>query len=140
MAAPKRKEERAELTARVYELRKAGASMGTIARQLGISSGTVYRYIEAQTKVYLEEAKESHATLMALELSRLDDMQLAVWTKARAGDRASIDIVVRIMQRRAALVGLDIQRPTRSLQLNLTPDEVVKMTDDDLQRFIEQFS
>ena len=45
------------------------------------------------------------------EAARLDRLQLAAWPKAQQGDLRAIDTVLRILQRRASLFGLDM--PTR---------------------------
>ena len=45
--------------------------------------------------------------VLALELERLDALTLAAWPRARAGDDRAIRVVLRIMQRRAKLLGLD---------------------------------
>lgn len=140
MGAPKTKEERAELTVKAYELRKAGASMGVIAQRLNISKATVHKYINDTIKAYLEEAKEAHQSILAMELARLDDMQFSVWTKARSGDSKAIDTMLKIMERRSRLLGLDMPTTNRQVQINITPDQLAGMTDDELQRVIEQFS
>jgi hypothetical protein len=43
----------------------------------------------------------------ALELARCDELTLACWPKAMKGDAEMVRAVVRVMQRRAALCGLD---------------------------------
>jgi hypothetical protein len=48
--------------------------------------------------------------LRGLELERLDALHAACWPAALAGHLRSIDTVLRIMRRRAALLGLDAPR------------------------------
>jgi hypothetical protein len=45
--------------------------------------------------------------LRVLEAGRLDQLQLAIWKSALAGHLGAIDRVLRIMERRARLFGLD---------------------------------
>jgi hypothetical protein len=46
-----------------------------------------------------------------LELTRLDAMLLPLWRRVQAGEEKAIDRALRIMERRARLLGLDA--PTR---------------------------
>jgi hypothetical protein len=56
--------------------------------------------------------------MRALENARLDRAQTAIWSKVIAGDLASIDVFLRISQRRAKMNGLD--EPTRvNLSINV---------------------
>ena len=45
--------------------------------------------------------------LREAELDRVDRLQLALWPKAMKGDNASINTIIRLMERRARLLGLD---------------------------------
>jgi len=138
MGKPKTNEERAELSAKAFELRKAGVSYNKIGRQLGISSATVHKYIQTQIKAYHEEAKEHHRSMVVLELSRLDDMVLGIWSKARSGEYKAIDAMIKIMDRRAKLLGLDATQTTKQISVNMTPEQIMELSDDELTNFIAQ--
>jgi len=45
--------------------------------------------------------------LRALELLRLDELLNALWDTAIAGDLKAVDRVLKVMERRAKLLGLD---------------------------------
>ena len=45
--------------------------------------------------------------IRCLELSRLDEMQTAIWQDCMDGKLTAIDRVLKIMERRSRLVGLD---------------------------------
>ena len=45
--------------------------------------------------------------LRDLETERLDRLQLALWPKAMRGDVAAVKAILRLMERRARLLGLD---------------------------------
>ena len=99
----------AERQARAIELRKAGLGYAAIARQLGYGGpsgayGAIMTALRALTREPAQELRE-------LELARLDDLLLGLWTDARRGSVAKVDRVLKIMARRAALLGLDA--PTR---------------------------
>ncbi len=87
------------------DLRKSGASFAAIAQALNYASpsGAHKAVMSAIKKVLREPAEE----VRTLELERLDRLQMAAWTKAIKGDLRAIDAVLRIMKRRAELLGLD---------------------------------
>ena len=60
-------------------------------------------------KVLAETAQEAADEVRALELARLDALLAALWPQQ--GEPAVVDRVLRIMERRAKLLGLDA--PTR---------------------------
>ena len=99
----------AERQARALELRKAGLGYAAIARQLNYAgpSGAYKAITTALGALTREPARE----LLNLELARLDDLLLGLWADARKGNVAKVDRVLKIMARRAALLGLDA--PTR---------------------------
>ena len=90
---------------RALELRKAGVGFQDIADQLGYEgpSGAYYSIKRALAKVIKAPAEE----VRDLELARLDAMIVGLWTKARAGNEYAVDRVLKIMDRRAAYLGLD---------------------------------
>jgi len=95
----------AERAASALELRKGGLGFAAIARQLGYAgpSGAYQAIMAALHAVTREPARE----LVDLELARLDDLLLGLWPDARRGNVLKIDRVLKIMARRAALLGLD---------------------------------
>lgn len=101
----RRRIEAAEKRARALELRKAGASFDQIAQQVGYGSrGRAYEAVmQGLAEVTLEPAEE----LLKVELQRLDAMQVGLWGKARVGDVQAVAAVLKVMERRAKLLGLD---------------------------------
>ena len=95
----------AERQARALELRKAGLGYAAIAHQLGYAgpSGAYKAIMTALRALTGEPAKE----LRDLELARLDDLLAGLWADARQGNVQKIDRVLKLMQRRAALLRLD---------------------------------
>lgn len=87
------------------ELRKAGVGFDEIAQRLGYrgASGAYYAVKTALQKTIQQPANE----LREIEVARLDALLLGLWPEARKGNVAKIDRVLRIMQRRADLLGLD---------------------------------
>lgn len=96
---------RAERAARVLALREAGAKFTEIAKLLDISTSTAH---EDFTRAIRETFREPAETMIHLEAQRLDRLQAAHWKKATAkADVKSATVVLKIMERRARLFGLD---------------------------------
>jgi hypothetical protein len=95
-----------EQTAQALELRKAGASLQTIADQLGIKSRQrVHQLINAALKEMNQTCADGAEELRRMSLERLDALQLSLWTQ-RKNPRVA-DTLLRLEARRAALMGLD---------------------------------
>ena len=102
----------------VIQLREAGATWEKIAGTLlhrhgaeALPSGWDKRYAwtdfdRALGKVQ-EEVKDRARTVREMELKRLRRMQKGLWEDAVEGDTDAVRTVVRLMKRRAALLGLD---------------------------------
>ncbi len=112
---------RAETIAReekVLNLRKAGASFQAIAMQLGFknSSGAHQAFVRAMKRSIIPHIDEIRDT----ELARLESLQLGLWSKAQSGDSRAAEVIIKIMERRAKLLGLDA--PVRSTVTVITED------------------
>jgi hypothetical protein len=96
---------RAALNAqRALALRASGATLAAIGAELGISDVAAGKLIRrALDKAYTEAAHE----LRTIEGARLDALQHAHWDAALAGDVPATHVVVKVMERRARLFGLD---------------------------------
>lgn len=87
------------------ELRKAGVGFQSIADQLGYKDHSgAYRAVRAALKKTLQEPADE---LRAIEVERMDQMLAGLWPKATTGDTWAVDRVLKIMERRANLLGLD---------------------------------
>lgn len=110
MAAAKTSASRLQAAARereVLALRMAGATYVQIAEKLGITPSGAYRVAARVLERLKAEANEQAEELRQVEADRLDALQLAVWPLATRGNLGAVDRVLRIMARRADLLGLD---------------------------------
>jgi hypothetical protein len=137
-----RRIEAVEKRRKAIELRKAGATFQDIADAVGYSGpGAAHKAV----KVALDEMiREPTLDLINLELMRLDALLMTLFPQALKGSLGAVDRVLRIMERRAKLLGMDA--PTQvsftweSEILELiekgwvTPDEVREELGDDLVR------
>jgi hypothetical protein len=109
----------AERRAYVLEQRKGGSSYREIAAAARnrfdtpgvLPKGYDERYahddVMAELKRLNAQNAEAASEIRTMELARLDRMQTALWGTVLAGSESAIDRVLRIMQRRADLLGLD---------------------------------
>lgn len=109
--------------AKVWELRKAGASARKIAAQMGVSHPTILTDIDTVLSRLVAESTSDAEEYRALELERLDSLQAAHWQRAlgrpyipaRDGqpeqkaippDIRSARLVVKISDQRSKLLGI----------------------------------
>lgn len=88
-------------------LRIAGMSYSQIGKEVGCCKQNAHR---AVTKALAETRKrvgESAEQLRDIELKRLDALWMAMWSKAQTGDARAADTMIRVMKRRASMLGLD---------------------------------
>lgn len=87
------------------EYRAMGYSYREIAEFCGYSSQQGAH--QAVTSVLKAAQKDAAEQLLDVELERLDKMLAGLWQTATGGDVMAIDAALKIMQRRAALLGMD---------------------------------
>lgn len=93
-------------------------SLQNIADRVGYKDASgAYRAIRAALKKTLQEPADD---LRVLELDRLDVLLTGLWPKAINGDAPAVDRVLKIMERRASLLGLDAPRKVEQrIDLNI---------------------
>jgi hypothetical protein len=100
----------------VYHLRKAGKSFQEIAEEIGeddpIALAKANKYFMTELQAAYGQ-DERHMNAM-LELDRLDELQAAWWENAKY-DKDSALVVLKIMQMRQKMLGLDLPDPTNGL-------------------------
>ncbi|MGQ9555903.1 MAG: hypothetical protein ACUVWR_17520 [Anaerolineae bacterium] len=87
------------------ELRKAGVPYLEIAARLGWRSASTAHV--AVTRALRRTLQEPADELRELEVARLDALLFAIWPQTSEGNLDAIDRALRIMERRAKLLGLD---------------------------------
>lgn len=122
-ANPGQSEQAAERRVRAIELRKAGLGYRQISEQLGVSVQQAWRDVQ-KALADLAEMEQDHAReYRQLELERLDALLSPLWLRARGRriqhddgtvedvppDYAAVDRVMRLMEARRRLLGLDVQ-------------------------------
>ena len=109
MARQTPKPEQLQKQLAVLELRKTGATWRQIAEAVGYTHASAARkaYLRAYDRTLQAPADE----LRDLELERLDRLQMAYWKDAVEGNIKAADYVLKVIQVRARIIG--IEAPTR---------------------------
>jgi hypothetical protein len=90
---------------KALELAAQGLSYDEIARRAGFAHrGSAHR---AVFKALDAREAENVDQLRALELDRLDALQASNWEKAVTGDHRSVLLVLRVIEARIRVLGLD---------------------------------
>ena len=131
-ADPGKAEAATERRLQALELRKAGANYRRIGAQLGVSEAQAYKDVQGELQRIQAEASDLAADVRTLELERLDALTLALWPSARQGKEGAIDRVLRVMERRSKLLGLDA--PTKQ---DVRIEDMSKLSDDELRAIAE---
>ena len=104
---------------RVLELRRAGYQfyeiVDTIREEFGEDEGfpesydvrSAYLDLQRLLDEMRSELSESIPDVISLEASRLDEMLKALWPAVLRGRERSIEIALKVMERRAQMLGLD---------------------------------
>lgn len=85
-------------------MRTAGKMFREIGEHLGVSEVMAYKYVIDGIHRTLQEPADE---LRKVEIERLDRCLAAVWEKALKGDVRSIEVVLKIAERRSRFLGLD---------------------------------
>jgi hypothetical protein len=98
----------AERRQKAIAMRLAGADWDTIAARLGYASkGAACTDVTRAMEKAAAEALRDADVLRHIELSRLDRLQVGLWTRAAGGELDAIGTVLSIIDRRVRLLGLN---------------------------------
>jgi hypothetical protein len=89
------------------ELRARGMPYPDIAETLGADEATIRQWVNRQLDRWVGDEVRSVDKARVLQSIRLDMLMHAQWPKAEQGSTASADVVLKIMDRQAKLLGLD---------------------------------
>lgn len=90
---------------KALEYRRAGYTYDQIAKALQFKAGTTARtYVQKAMQRAVQEGTDE---LREIEAHRLDTAQAAIWQNVINGDVTAVNALIRIMERRSKLLGLD---------------------------------
>jgi DNA-binding CsgD family transcriptional regulator len=96
-----------EREVQALELRKQGASYRAIGRHLGISQTAAHDAVMRVLARFAAQSEKHTRELRQLEVERLDAAMSVVMPLVRRGDLAAVDRLVRLVDARARLLGLN---------------------------------
>jgi hypothetical protein len=111
---------------RAVTARRMGLSYAQIAHQIGISKSAAYKAVQKALTDVQSEIDAAALLLRAQEMDRLDAMQAAAWPAAIKGEGSAIRDVLRVMERRAKMTGLDA--PIKTAATTAAGDDIADMT------------
>jgi len=96
---------------KVLELRRGGLTFDLIAERLGYAnaSGAQKAYERACSRIVYDDV----VALRNAEMDRLDIAQAAIWNEVLQGRIQAVIALMKIMERRARLLGLDMPVKTQ---------------------------
>lgn len=113
-----------ERDARIFSLKKSGLSNTEIGKRFDMTASAVAAAVRRQLGRLNKEAFLSYPEVLRLELERLDEMQKSLWPMTQyrreelddgsfvmvEPDQKAIQTVLGIMDRRAKLLGMNVER------------------------------
>ena len=92
---------------KAVDFRRMGKTYRQIAAVLGISKGSVHKTVTKALTELKADISADAKLLQTQELDRLDHLQFASWTQAMKGDPQAGAQILRVMERRAKILGID---------------------------------
>jgi hypothetical protein len=113
-----------ERDTRIFALKKSGLSNSEIGKRFDMTASAVAAAVRRQLDRLNKEAFLSYPEVLRLELERLDEMQKSLWPMTQyrreelddgsvvmvEPDQKAIQTVLGIMDRRAKLLGMNVER------------------------------
>jgi hypothetical protein len=97
----------AERRLQALELRKKGQTFAQIGKALGCSEQRAHFIVTQELQRLNRVRAEAAAEVARLEAERLDGLHAAFWDKAVGGDVDAANVIIKLANRRARLLGLD---------------------------------
>jgi AcrR family transcriptional regulator len=114
---------------KVAEMRLAGfTSQRAIAQRLGVDKATISRDFKELDAKFQEIAAQVIVRAKGLDLERIEALIDAIWAKAENGDTWSIDRIVKLLERKANMLGLDAPKKTEVTGKDGGPMQVEHIT------------
>lgn len=108
---------------KAVELRMLGLSYRKIGAKMDLSEAQAHRLVKSAMEMAIKKTAEDAEVAIAIELDRLDQLFHAHIINALKGNTAATDRVLKVMERRAKLLGLDA--PTKIRATDKDGDDAV---------------
>lgn len=107
MSRSSAKDEIAARRSTVAQLVIAHHSLRSIADDLGVNKSTIHRDIEALRIEWQKQRLAAMDQAAAEDLQRLSAIERTLWPFVQRGDLQALDRLLKVMERKAKLLGLD---------------------------------
>ena len=108
LAEAEARERRNQMAIRAHQMRREGVPWWDIAEALGITEQAASLLVSERIAAAADLVDVGQRrTLLTMELDRLDQLQRAVWTDALGGDTRAVETCLKIIDKRAKLLGLE---------------------------------
>lgn len=97
----------AERRERVTVMLLSKVSQREMARREEVSLGTIWKDIKAIKETWRQRMAENYDAHVAEETAKLDWLERGLMAKALTGNKDAVETLLKIMDRRAKLLGLD---------------------------------
>ncbi len=131
---------------KAFEMRKAGATYMQIGDKLEVTKQGAHKMVKRVLDAMIAKTADDAVHVRELEIVRLDSLMLGLWPKARTGHEGAVDRVLRVMKRRAELMGLDaptkIESETKQTVVMHVDPKLEALGDTELREleaFIDEF-
>ena len=136
----------AERRQKACRLRTEGWDYEYIGRQLGITKQAAHYLVKTALADLRAKTEEAAADIRSIELKRLDLLTTKLFARAlKKNDDAAIDRLLRVMQRRADLTGIDAPKrqensgpgggPIPVAGMLVSADNLKNLTEEELDGF-----
>ena len=93
------------------DLRRRGLTFEAIGKEMGISPQAAHQLVTLSLRDFRTDTAEAVEDHRRLELARLERIVEIMWPQVEEGRGDAVDRVLRVAQRKAALLGLDLRTP-----------------------------
>ena len=135
-----------EKETRAFDLRRMGYTQRQIGAAMGISQNQVQKILRRGFERALKAHRESADEVLQLELEKLDALWRKMWLSTITDEEGNplpedrrdprkIEVMLKIMERKSKLLGLDAPTKTQSLTVGV---DLTSLTDDELRLQMEQ--
>lgn len=100
----------------IYQMRLKGMPLYEISQVVKLTPARVSQIVSSVLDQVRESNLELGKRIFDLELARLDKLSLALESGVMQGDTNAVNSYLRIMERRAKMVGYDVGRDTQTVE------------------------
>lgn len=130
-----------QVAMQALRMRQSGLDVYDIAQRLNIPLSQTRKALKAAASAVVDLVDDAgRVELLTMEVSRLDQLQRAVWNDAMDGDTRAVAEAVKIIAQRAKLLGLEeatVDNRNQTIIVTGTSDEYIRSLKEVAARSVE---